>query len=365
MMTFFKNKFTIVLVCICLFIIFFELNDVWVENYYYGFLYPIISNVQRFIFGWIPFSLGDVVYLIFILSIIVLLMLFCRNLFRTENKKSFLQKSVVKIIHAMMILFIVFKLLWGLNYSRQGIIQQLHFTLKETNTRTIESFIEQLYFDANNYRKQITDTNLPAISFKQVVDETKKSYSTISVQYPFLKVNHFALKPNLYSGLGNYFGYTGYYNPITGEAQVRTDIPQILTPAIACHEVAHQLGYASEDEANFIAYLLCNHSNNIYFKYAITLELIDYAYKKLMILYLQENNIKNYRFNKFMLDDCASILVKKDRRKIKDFFIRNRKDLSDISSVMYDGYLKMNKEKEGVNSYSNVVDLVLSYEASL
>ena len=90
---------------------------------------------------------------------------------------------------------------------------------------------------------------------------------------------HFALKPNLYSGLGNYFGYTGYYNPFTGEAQVRTDIPQILTPAIACHEVAHQLGYASEDEANFIAYLLCSHSNNIYFKYAITLELIDYAYK--------------------------------------------------------------------------------------
>ncbi len=55
--------------------------------------------------------------------------------------------------------------------------------------------------------------------------------------------------------LGNYLGFTGYYNPFTGEAQVNTTVPQFLLPNIALHEMGHQIGYAKEDEANFSAYL--------------------------------------------------------------------------------------------------------------
>ena len=34
----------------------------WVEtNYTYG-VYPLIAGVQRFLFGWIPFSIGDLFY---------------------------------------------------------------------------------------------------------------------------------------------------------------------------------------------------------------------------------------------------------------------------------------------------------------
>ena len=50
-------------------------------------------------------------------------------------------------------------------------------------------------------------------------------------------------------------GFSGYLNPFTNEAQVDILIPKYQLPTTASHEVAHQLGYAAENEANFIGIL--------------------------------------------------------------------------------------------------------------
>ena len=42
----------------------------FVEENYSNLLYPIISKSLRSAFGWIPFSLGDLIYLFFFLLII-------------------------------------------------------------------------------------------------------------------------------------------------------------------------------------------------------------------------------------------------------------------------------------------------------
>jgi hypothetical protein len=78
--------------------------------------------------------------------------------------------------------------------------------------------------------------------------------------------------------------------------------------------------------------------------------------------YIKEDDFKNYRFTKFQLEDCCDIQVKRDRKEIKQFFLKNKKDISNISSSLYDQYLKLNKEKNGIEAYSNVVEIVLSYE---
>ena len=353
---------TVFLLLITIFISFFESNSIWVENYYYPTFYPLIATTQRMLFGWIPFSIGDIIYLCITIYLLYKLYSFILNCVQKRYNLLALKYYAHQFINYLLIIFICFKLLWGLNYSRQGINHQLQITKEKYNKEDIILFINKLIVDANFYRKQIKDTSLPKINFKDVVKETKAAYSVAVKQFSFLKINTFSLKQNLYSTAGNYLGYAGYYNPFTGEAQVRTDIPSILIPSIACHEVAHQLGYASEDEANFIAYLITNTSTNIYFKYSITLELMDYAFKDLMIKYLQDDDYKNYRFTKFQLADCCSNQVKKDRKEIKYFFLKNNKDISNISSSVYDQYLKLNKEKNGIDTYANVVELILNYE---
>ena len=59
-----------------------------------------------------------------------------------------------------------------------------------------------------------------------------------------------------------------YQAPVNNnEAQVDGLIPIFKYPTTSAHEVAHQLGYAAENEANFIGCLATISHDDIYFKY--------------------------------------------------------------------------------------------------
>ena len=354
-------KKTIILVLLIAAIGLFESNSAWVEVYYYGMVYPKISFVQRLITGWLPFSIGDVLYVLLGLYIAVSIYSFIKKIIKQQGKIALLKKASLKALHSLLIIYIAFKLLWGLNYSRQGISKQLDLEETIYCKEELATLIEDLIFEANKCRKQIADTSLPNISIENVFAITKQAYNVASKEYNFLTIKNFSIKPSLFSPTGNYLGYTGYYNPFTGEAQVRNDIPKILLPFIACHEAAHQLGYASEDEANFVAFLVAEKTNNIYLKYSMCLEMIDYAFSDLFFKYYADFDIINFSKKRFQLEDCFDLQVKKDRKTIKTFFYQNRKELSNISSAIYDKYLKINYQNLGIDSYSHVIGLLTNY----
>jgi len=56
--------------------------------------------------------------------------------------------------------------------------------------------------------------------------------------------------------------------PFTGEANVNISMPHTSIPFTACHEMAHQIGFAREDEANFIAYIACKNHPSPDFQYS-------------------------------------------------------------------------------------------------
>ena len=284
-----------------------------------------------------------------------------KNIFFAKNKLIVAKFYFITIFKFLLAFFIVFKLLWGLNYSRQGITKQLNLQEDEYCKEELIELTENLILEANFYRKQIADTGLPILNIDTVFDQTKKAYQLICIKYPFLQTKKISLKKSLYSFAGNYFGFTGYYNPFTGEAQVRSDIPTILLPFIACHEVAHQLGYASEEEANFVAYLVAKNTNNVYLKYATCLELIDYASNELFNKYVEDFEAEKGITKLLQLRDCMDNRVKKDRKEIRLFFLENKKSVANISTNWYDSYLKINYQSNGIASYNKVISLIFAY----
>lgn len=85
-----KSWSWVLLVLLCILIKWVSLYPAWVEKYYtYGF-YPVIGSIQRFLFGWIPFSIGDLFYAFLILVIIYRLFLFGRLAVRKQlNRRYF------------------------------------------------------------------------------------------------------------------------------------------------------------------------------------------------------------------------------------------------------------------------------------
>jgi hypothetical protein len=213
----------------------------------------------------------------------------------------------------------------------------------------------------NVYRRQIKYTQLPNMSFSEIKQKAYSCYWKLSKDQPYLSYHNQSVKPSLFSGAGDYFGFTGYFNPFSGEAQLRSDIPTILMPYIACHEMAHQLGYGSESEANFVGYLAASQSNDVYFKYSLYLELFTYAQSEEILWYGREKDYKAFdsiiQYNRTKLDT----LVKKDRKEIRAFFQRRQKKLAPTFTSLYDQYLKLNKQKAGVKSYDEVIGWLIAY----
>lgn len=163
--------------------------------------------------------------------------------------------------------------------------------------------------------------------------------------------------------MADYAGFLGYYNPFSGEAQLRTDIPNVMIPYIACHEMAHQLGYAGEDQANFVGYLVCRVSNDPFFRYSVYLDLLNYALAEQYRLYGTHTNFKRFEMviqeNRQRMDT----LVKLDRKLIRQFFDKRRNNVAPIVSTLYDQYLRMNKQFAGIGSYDLVVKWLIAYKA--
>lgn len=340
----------------------FSLFPSRVEKWYSAEIYSGLSSTFRLITRWIPFSLGDLLYIciaIFLIFKLVKGILFVYN--RHLTKEIFYQ-FLFRLCKKILWIYIIFKLFWGLNYDRLGIAHQLSISKQPYTKEEVTTLTNQLIDKLNTVRREIKDTSLPVEDLDSIYTEACNAYQTVSEEFEFLNYQNRSVKASLFTRVGDFMGFSGYYNPFTGEAQLRTDIPRVLIPYIACHEMAHQLGYASESEANFVGYLAASSSTDPYFLYSVYLDLFSYAQGEEIFLYAQAKDsvqfVQVIKQNRERLDT----LVKSDRRAIRQFFNKRRNRISPAVSNLYDQYLKMNRQLQGVNSYNEVVGWLIAYQ---
>jgi Protein of unknown function (DUF3810) len=333
-----------------------------VEEYYSNQWYPAIGNTLRMITRNLPFSIGDIVYVLVGFSWMVSLIQWIINGFRMGFTLHYFGAGLLLIGRKLIWLYIIFKLIWGLNYDRMGIAYQLNLDTEPYQKQAVVQITKDLMDSLNACRKQLKDTILPEQHFTDINREAFKTYQNQSKDYPFLNYRNQTVKKSLYSQMGDFVGFTGYFNPFTGEAQVRSDIPRIMVPFITCHEMAHQLGYASESEANFVGYLTASNSKDVYFRYSVYLELFSYAQGAEILLYGKEKDFPAFeqmiKFNRSYLDS----LVRKDRKEIRQFFMKRKNNISPAFNSLYDQYLKLNKQAAGIDSYDDVIAWLIAYK---
>jgi hypothetical protein len=187
---------------------------------------------------------------------------------------------------------------------------------------------------------------------RDIFEQATIAYQNLAKQYPFCIYQPSSVKSSVWGWLGNYLGFTGYYNPFTGEGQVNTTVPGFLQPYITCHEIAHQLGYAKENEANFVGYLAAVSSGDTAFHYSVYLDLFLYAQRNLYNV----DSIAAKSFHKKILPE-----IKADLTEWKNFNDRHRSPLEPVFNWVYGKYLKNNEQPSGVLSYDEVTGFLIAY----
>ncbi|MDA8849855.1 DUF3810 domain-containing protein, partial [Flavobacteriaceae bacterium] len=222
-------------------------NSEWIETNYSQKIYPLIFKSHRFFFENIPFSFGDLIYLVAIISFIGSLIYLFKSPLNRLRTYLFRGLAYVSLIH------LIFQLSWGLNYYRLPLNKTLAYDLTYNETQLIET-LEKLIQTTNLLHEQLSNED----SIPVKIPYSKDTISSIIERNFMFTKEQYTVQPFLKNSLWNtvlsYMGYSGYLNPLTLESHVNKNIPAFNYITTAAHEMAHQLGIAAENEANFIAF---------------------------------------------------------------------------------------------------------------
>ncbi len=342
----------LILVLLIIIIRLFAQNHYHVEKFYTNNFYYFFAITLRFLFGWIPFSIGDVLYFVAGCWLFWKLVKNISPFFKKRFTKKLLLQKTRKLVFIFIIIYIVFNIFWGLNYNRKGIAWQLHLPKIEYDTMHLKIMQQLLLQKVNETKKILVAKKILYPGKKELFKRAKSCYDEAAVFYPFMKYKIQSVKSSLYGWLGNYLGFTGYYNPFTGEAQVNATVPKFLLPYITLHEMGHQIGYAKEDEANFSGYLAAVNSNDTLFQYSAYLDLFVYA------------NREVYYFDSTASKLAATQLSPEVKGDILEWRRFNKKYTSVFEpaiSWLYGKYLQVNQQPNGLRSYNEVIATLMAY----
>lgn len=318
----------------------------FVEQFYSNDLYPILSKISRSSLGWIPFSVGDIIYG----SLIVWAIYW----FYKNRKESWKTKGLV-ILGTISIVYFLFYFLWALNYYRLPLYEKMNLKTDYTQEQLIQ-FTKKLIVKTNQIHFEITkDTAKKVVSpynTKQIFNLAPSGYSELKKVHSFFNYEKPSIKNSTFKTALSYSGVGGYLNPFTNEAQVNSLIPLYNLPATTSHEMAHQMGYANETECNFIGFLAAIHNKDLHFQYA--------GYTYALRYCLSNIGTKDEKQLEKMLKTLNPGILK-NFRESEEFYEKYNSFLDTIFEFVYDNFLKMNQQKDGMESYSKFVDLLVNY----
>lgn len=344
-------QFVLILFLIAALIRLLSVSRSLVEQYYSNGFYIFISHTLRILFGWLPFSFGDVLYTIIAIWSLLSIIRFIRLLLTRKMNRQRWLSGFRKVLQFVLLVYIIFNVFWGLNYNRLGIAYQLQLTPQPETKEDLMALTDMLLQRLNKSRQNLPQ-KVAYLSYRQSFDKAIAAYGEAQKKYPFLRYRFASVKPSLYSLPGNYLGYSGYYNPFSAEAQVNVRMLPFSTPYVTCHEMAHQLGYASEDEANFVGYLAARSSPDPQFQYSVYFDLFSYANNE-----LYQYDSLAARANYKALDT----LVKQDVIADRLFWQRYQNAIEPIITLLYGNYLKANNQPAGMQTYNFVTALLIEY----
>ena len=303
---------------------------------------------------WIPLSLAELLLLLLPLWLFLLIRTASRHYVSSRHNATVYLGILLSILCTVAVLF-VFTFAPG--YYGRTLDEKLELPREKVSAT-------ELYDTAESLRAELVRLT-PEIQFEEdgssrmpygreeMNRKLLHAYEKLSDKYDFIHSFPSRVKPVLLSEAMSYTHITGVYTFFTGEANLNVRFPDYTLPFTAAHELAHQRGIAREDEANFVAYLVCMESDDPYLRYSGTLSLYEYVASAL------------YSADPTLYAQCNDLLPKEvhaEELAFSRFFDKYRENIvAEVSEATNNAYLQSQGAPEGTRSYNLVVDLAVAH----
>lgn len=307
------------------------------------------------VFGLLPFSVMELEYLAALLFVVVYtvrtVILLCRG---TDKFKIFLRRAGGFLLAAAL-LFDYFLWFFAIDYRSDSFTEKsgLHGGAVETEALyTVTAFFIQ---EAARYSVQVRRDGEGhwAEPMDEYIVRSATVYENLHKTFPFLSArSRLPKKMLLTSTISSWMGFTGVYFPYSGESNINIDAPGCLIPETICHELAHQKGVYAEQEANFAGIAASVASGDPVYVYSGYLSGAIYLSNAL------------YSADPELWYQAAAGMSEEMRIDWNDnnaYWKRFEGKVEEVSSKVYDGYLKAQGQELGIRSYGACVDLLVEY----
>ena len=301
-----------------------------------------------------PFSVAEWILLcapVILAALIYGAIKYCKGSFR--RMWSFL----LRLFAACCLVLCLFVWTFAPGYAASGIDQKLSLERKEVSETDLLRATLSLTEEVNELSKSVFQLDSGATfmpySMAELNEKLLTAYADFAADTELITTYYSKVKPVFASKFLSYSHITGIYSFPTGEANVNVDFPDYTLPFTMAHELAHQRGIAREDEANFVAYLVCMKSEDEYIRYSATLSLWEYM---MNAMYVTNTEYHSLLFN------LLSPVAKAEEAAYAEFYRQYADNtLADVNDFVNDTYLKSQGAKEGNRSYDLVVDLAVAF----
>ena len=255
--------------------------------------------------------------------------------------------------------FSTFALNFGAGYHTSSVDKLLELDRRDVSAEELRVTAELLVDEINKYTDELrikdSGSSVMPYGYRALSRKLVEAYDKVCDEHAFISRFPSQVKPVMLSEPWTYTHISGVYTYFSGEANINTNFPDYTLPYTAAHEMAHQRGIAREDEANFVAFLVCAASDDAYIRYSGYLNLYEYVSSAL------------YSADKDTYAEVRAKLAPEARKEMSaysTFFDKYRENVAaNVTQTVNNAYLTI-QGTPGTKSYGMVVDLAVAYYRS-
>lgn len=333
-------------------------------DFYAAHIYPIWTAAYGRLTSVFPFSFGEILIMIAVFGIPISLIAMIVLIIIKKGKR----KKIAKIfgfVYGWIVAFVVVTetLNCFILYHCSTFAELNGIVVTEHTDKELEALGAHIVDEINGIAEEVhRDENGRFVLTADLDDTARNAMADLSSEFKNLDGYYVRPKSIFCSFFMSQMDLMGIYFPFSMEANYNGDIFAAKQPATICHELAHTKGYIQEDEANFIAFIACDRSDNADYRYSGYLSALTQVRNKYFEYASYEQKVK--------FDSSISELVWNDMEANSEFWdsVREAEDtvfdsetVSEVSDKAMETSLKLNGVEDGKKSYGRMVDLMLNY----
>lgn len=314
---------------------------------------PLNQFMSR-LMSFVSFSVAELFIAVLVIGFIIYLLYMIFSIARHRKPAQALYKLSVTAVMLLAAVYAGFCMLWGCYFYDDSFAEKSGLDDGPVSVEKLEAVTNYFAQLANHYSElvQRDENSVYTVDRHEIIDKSQYVYENTEELFACIEGPEVKVKGIEFSRIMSLIDFTGFYFPLTGEANVNMDFPPSLFASTVAHEISHQRGVCREQESNFLAVVSSLEYGDV-----------DYCYSACLLAYTHLGNAL-YKADYEAWEKVYTSLkpeIHIDFAYNRAYWDQFETPVQTVSNAVYENFMYSYDQDMGLKSYGACVDLLVNY----